>query len=201
MNPKPSNSCCSPLSKQTSPSPYINCSPGKEVFEPLATPQASLETYTAGPRGPSLLKQPCPKPCPQLFAHTPHPSEEDDSAVDSHKFKSTAACCCTCRKMPCIVSHRPCCSPRRAQVQLVVQLLQKKSLVLGPWGTRGEKFSTAFLEASNHIPDASRNFFHKILLDIKPNLISWVKALFWQWLFYEHFIFYILILRFISWFI
>lgn len=60
----------------------------KKVSEPLTAPLPSLETYMAGPRGPRLLKQPCPKPCPQLFAHT---SDEEDNVVGGHKLKSTAA--------------------------------------------------------------------------------------------------------------
>jgi len=61
LNPKPSNPCCSLLSKQTSPSPRM-C-----VSEPLTAPLAFLETCRAGPRGPSLLKQPCPKLCSHFF--------------------------------------------------------------------------------------------------------------------------------------
>lgn len=62
-------------------------------------------------------------------------------------------------------------------------MLQEGSLVLGPLCTCEESSSQLDLDKLCYIP-ASCRFFHKILAGIKPNPISYIKAVCWQRLFY-----------------
>lgn len=62
-------------------------------------------------------------------------------------------------------------------------MLQEGSLVLGPLVHGEESSSQLDLDKLCYIP-ASCHFFHKILAGIKPNPISYIKAVCWQRLFY-----------------
>lgn len=123
--------------------------------------------------------QGCPKPCPQLLAHT---GDEDDGAVDGLKIKRTAALSdVRCPALWTITPAVPLAGPRFRSWS---SCYRRNAEYWDPRGHGGRSSRQLVSEASNHIPDALCCFFHKMFLGIKSNPISWVKALFWQCLFY-----------------